>query len=172
MRTTVLSLVSACLVFGTAIHVQSSGAQAPKSGTTNNAWKCAAANPTNALPVGDAPDHLYVVQQTKCTATKGEVAGIKEVEGTATEFAEVKGNNSTGHGVFVESLANGDKLHVTYTFNGTSKDKVFQTGSNKWTVVGGTGMFAGAKGGGTCTAKGSPDGTVNFECKGTYTLAK
>jgi len=30
-------------------------------------------------------------------------------DGAATEFAEKTGNASTGHGVFVETLANGDK---------------------------------------------------------------
>jgi len=50
-----------------------------------------------------------------------------------------------------------------------TKDKVM-SGSNKWTVVGGTGMFAGAKGSGACTAKGAADGSITFDCKGTYTL--
>ena len=31
------------------------------------------------------------------------------------------GDKITGHGMFVETLANGDKIHVTYTFEGTSK---------------------------------------------------
>jgi hypothetical protein len=115
---------------------------------------------------------MYVVEQTKCTATRGEIAGVAEKEGTATEFAEVVGDKASGHGVFVETLANGDKIHVTYTFDGTSKNNVFQSGSNKWTVAAGTGMFKGAKGGGTCTAKGNPDGTTAFECSGTYTLGK
>jgi hypothetical protein len=172
MRRLSLLLVAACLLFAAIAHAQSKAAQALKSGTTSNSWNCAAPSPAQAVPVGDVPDHMYIVQQIKCTATKGEIAGIKEQEGTATEFLEVKGANVTGHGFFVETLANGDKLHVTYEAKGVSKNKGLQSGSNKWTVVGGTGKFEGAKGSGTCVAKGNADGSVTFDCKGTYTLAK
>ena len=166
MRRLLLVLAATCLVVPTTI------AQTPASGKTATSWKCAAPNPVNALPVGDVPNHMYVVEQVKCTATKGEIAGVQEKEGTGTEFAEVTGDTSKGHGVFVETLANGDKAIVSYTFTGTSKSNVMVSGSNKWTITSGTGMLKGAKGSGTCTAKGNPDGTANFECNGTYTLAK
>lgn len=156
----------------TGLAVSTTLAQTPASGKTATSWKCAAPNPVNALPVGDAPNHMYVVQQVKCTATKGEIGGVKEQDGTGTEFAEVTGDASKGHGVFVETLANGDKAFVSYTFTGTSKNNVMASGTNKWTMTGGTGMLKGAKGSGTCTAKGNPDGTANFECTGSYTLAK
>jgi hypothetical protein len=165
----VLMIVAACVLSGAIAQAQTPTAKVAKSGTTANSWKCSPASPSHVVPVGDADNHAYVVQQMKCTATKGEVAGVKEVEGTGTEFAEVTGDNVTGHGVFVETLANGDKLHVKYDFKGMTKDKVM-SGSNKWTVVGGTGMFAGAKGSGACTAKGDADGSITFDCKGTYTL--
>src|SRR6476646_5880263 len=111
MRRFSLVLAAACLAVATTV------AQTPASGKIATSWKCAA--PTaNALPVGDAPNHMYVVEQIKCTATKGEIAGVKEKEGTATEFAEATGDTSTGHGVFVETLANGDKATVSYTFTG------------------------------------------------------
>ena len=151
---------------------QSQAAAAARSGKTASGWKCTAPSPAHALPVGDSPNHMYVVQQTKCTATKGEIGGVKEQEGTATEFADVVGDKITGHGVFVETLANGDKIHVTYDFQGASKDKVFQSGANRWTFVSGTGMMKGAKGSGTCKATGTPGGGIEFECAGTYTLAK
>ena len=166
---------AACLVLSLAegpANAQSQAAAAARSGKTVSGWKCTAPSPAHAVPVGDSPNHMYVVQQTKCTATKGEIGGVKEQEGVATEFADVVGDKVTGHGVFVETLANGDKVHVTYTFEGTSKDKVFQMGSNKWTFVSGTGMMQGAKGSGTCKAKGTPDGGAEFECTGTHTLAK
>ena len=137
-----------------------------------SSWKCAPPNPVHMLPAGDAPDHLYGLRQGKCTATKGEIAGIAEKEGTPTEVMEVSGNTAKGHGLFVETLANGDKIYVNYEFTGTTVDKVLQSGGNKWTVIGGTGKFAGAKGSGSCTAKGNPDGSVNFDCTGSMTLAK
>ena len=166
MRTFQLFLAAACLA------VSPATAQTPASGKTATTWKCAAPSPVNALPVGDEPNHMYVVEQIKCTATKGEIAGVKEKEGTGTEFVDVTGDTSKGHGVFVETLDNGDKAFVSYTFTGTSKNKLMVSGSNKWTFTGGTGMLKGAKASGTCTAKASPDGGLTFECAGTYTLAK
>lgn len=167
MRKQAFVLVVACLTVS--VGQTPTGAQ---SGKTASGWKCGAPSPMNAVPVGDSPNHMYVVQQVKCTATKGEIGGVKEQEGVATEFADVVGDKVTGHGVFVETLANGDKVNVTYAFEGTSKDKAFQMGSNKWTFVSGTGMMKGAKGSGTCKAKGTPDGGIDFDCTGTYTLAK
>jgi hypothetical protein len=166
MRRLLSVLAATCLAGSTTL------AQTPASGKTASSWKCSAPNPVNAVPVGDEPNHMYVVEQMKCTATKGEIAGVQEKEGTGTEFAEVTGDTSKGHGVFVETLANGDKAFVSYTFTGTSKNNKMVSGSNKWTFTGGTGMLKGAKGGGTCKAKGDPDGSATFECSGTYTLAK
>jgi hypothetical protein len=144
---------------GTAVKVASS-------------WKCAPPNPVHALPVGDTPDHMYILQQGKCTATKGEIAGIADKEGTSTEFLESSGSTAKGHGMFVETMANGDKIYISYDFTGTSANKVLQSGSNKWMVTGGTGKFTGAKGSGTCAGKGNPDGSANFDCTGSITLAK
>jgi hypothetical protein len=160
------------VVAATCLAVSTTLAQTPTSGKTASSWKCTAPSPVNALPAGDEPGHMYVVEQAKCTATKGEIGGVKEQEGMATEFVEVTGDTSKGQGVFVETLANGDKAFVSYTLTGTSKDKVMVSGGNKWTFTGGTGMLKGAKGSGTCTAKGNPDGSLNFECSGTYTLSK
>ena len=175
MRRMMHFVVAACLVFSVAQAApgaQSQATAAARSGKTASGWKCTAPSPAHAVPVGDSANHMYVVQQTKCTATTGEIGGVKEQEGIATEFADVVGDKITGHGVFVETLANGDKVHVTYTFEGTSKDKAFQMGGNKWTFVSGTGMMKGAKGSGTCKAKGTPDGGAEFACTGTHPLAK
>jgi hypothetical protein len=147
-------------------------AQTPAPVKVASSWKCEAPNPVNALPVGDAPDHMYVLQQGKCTATKGEIAGIADKEGISTEFMEATGNNGKGHGMFVETMANGDKIYISYQATGTTSNKQFQSGSNTWTVSGGTGKFAGAKGSGSCKGKGNPDGSANFDCTGSVTLAK
>ena len=45
---------------------------------------------------------------------------------TGTEFAEVTGNKSSGHGVFVETFANGDKATFTYQFTGAVADGKMQ----------------------------------------------
>jgi hypothetical protein len=149
------------------LHAQTAGA-----GKLNTQWNCAAPDPVHALPVGDTADHVYVVQQTKCTATKGEIAGVTEKEGASTEFAEGMRNNAKGQGVFVATFANGDKITYAYTFTGVSSGNDFQSGSNTWTMTGGTGTFKGIKGSGTCSGKPGSGGSSVFDCVGTYTVAK
>ncbi len=133
-------------------------------------WNCAAANPVHQLPVSDQANHAYVIEQVHCTTTAGEIGGVKEKEGLAVEFVEATGNSSKGHGVFVETLANGDKITYTYTLTGMMANNMMQSGSNSWTAMSGTGKFQGITAKGTCTAKGKPDGSADFTCSGTYTL--
>jgi hypothetical protein len=166
MRTLFVIAVASCLATGSA------SAQTAASGKTASSWKCSPANPTHAVPVADAPDHAYMVSSAHCTALKGEIDGVAEKEGTATEFTEIMGSTGKGHGIFVETLANGDKLTVSYEFTGTMKNQQFESGSNKWKVTSGTGKLKGATGQGTCTAKGNPDRSINFDCTGSYALAK
>ena len=147
-------------------------AQTTAPGKVDVQWKCAAPNPVHALPVGDKADHAYVIQQFKCTAAKGEIGGVKNNEGSGTEFDEATGTNGKGHGIFVETLANGDKITYSYTSVGVSSNNMLQSGSNKWTATSGTGKFKGITASGTCTAKGAADGSALFDCMGTYTLAK
>ena len=87
--------------------------------------------------------------------------------GTGTEFAEITGDSSQGHGVFVETMANGDNIHFTYQTAGAIK-----SGSNKWQATGGTGKFKGINGSGTCTGTGNADGSTTWTCTGTYSLPK
>ena len=165
---TLLGVPALCVLVAAAMPQ----AQTAGSGKVDSQWKCAAPSPVHALPVGDAAGHAYVVQQAKCTATKGEIAGVKEKDGTSTEFMEASGNEAKGHGIFVETLANGDTITISYTFTGMSSNDVLESGSNKWTVAGGTGKLKGMKGSGTCSGKGAGDGSAVFDCTGTYTLAQ
>jgi hypothetical protein len=110
----------------------------------------------NSIEVGDQPGHAYAIEQIKCNSTKGEYAGVQEKEGTGTEFIEVTGNSSSGHGVFVETFANGDQATFTYQFTGTMKDGKMQSGTNKWQATNGIGKFTqflAAIGGSTTAAR-------------------
>jgi hypothetical protein len=82
------------------------------------------------------------------------------------------GDSTTWHGVFVVTTESGDKIHYSYASSGKGsvKDGQFQSGNNKWSMVGGTGKFAGVSGAGSCTGKGNADGTVTWDCTGTYNL--
>ncbi|HEV8356076.1 MAG TPA: hypothetical protein VGQ17_04835 [Gemmatimonadales bacterium] len=134
-------------------------------------WKCSVVEPANAVPVPGQANHAYSVYQVKCTASSGQVAGVKEKEGTATEFAEVKGNTSKGHGIFVETLENGDTVTYDYQFTSTMNGKVAVSAGNTWKMVRGTGKAKGIKGSGSCKGKGNPDTSLSLECTGSYTTA-
>jgi hypothetical protein len=136
-------------------------------------WKCVPLGKPAMLEVGDVPGHAFVIDQGKCTASKGSsIGGVQQKEGTVTEFADATGNNAKGHGIFVETLSSGDKIRYTFTNAGVSKDGKLVSGSNKWSVVGGTGKFKGATGGGTCKGGGSPDGSTTFDCTGNISAGK
>ena len=140
-------------------------------GKTNVQWKCDKPSDQHSLPVGDKPGHAYSIEQISCTAIKGEIAGNKIKSGTGTEFLDIKGDNATGHGEFVESMENGDKNMYRYEFTASMKNGAFQSGSNKWSLIEGGGKMKGGKASGTCIAKGNPDQSVSFDCMGTYTPA-
>ena len=135
-------------------------------------WNCGKASDAHSIDVGDQANHSYAVSKTTCTATKSGVGGVKEKEGIGTEFDETTGDALTWHGVFVVTMENGDKIHYTYSNSGKGMLKAgqFQSGANKWSMVGGTGKFASAKGEGSCQGKGNADGTATWDCEGTYTL--
>lgn len=141
-------------------------------GKVENGWACGKPTMANSIDVGDKPGHAYAIEQVKCTSTKGEIEGVKEQEGMGTEFAEVTGNSTKGHAVWVETMANGDKIYATYQPTITLKDGMMQSGSDKWQFTGGTGKFKGLKGSGTCKGTGSADGSSTWTCSGTYTLPK
>ncbi len=52
-----------CVVFVFAVGVQAQGKVASQ-------WKCGKATVEHSIDVGDQPGHAYVVNQTKCSATK------------------------------------------------------------------------------------------------------
>ena len=141
-------------------------------GKVDSQWNCGKPTDSHSIDVGDQTGHAYAIAQITCTAVKGEIEGVKEKEGTGTEFDDVKGNKVKFHGVFVETLANGDKLHISYQGTSTMEKGQFQSASDEWTITNGTGKLKGAKGKGTCKGRGNADGSSTFDCAGDYTLAK
>ena len=135
-------------------------------------WKCGAPDPAHVLEAVDQPNHIFSIGQMKCTAVSGEIAGIKQKAGVGTEFHELTGNSDQFKGVFVETLANGDKIHYTYEGTATMKDGALESAKNTWSSTSATGSLKGIKASGTCTARGTPDGGASFECSGEYKLSK
>jgi len=138
----------------------------------DNGWACSKPAMANSINIGDQPGHAYAIDQITCDSTKGEIAGVREKQGIGTEFGEVKGDRSSGHGVFVETMSNGDMVYATYQPTLTVKDGLLQSGMDKWQYTGGTGKFKGLKGSGTCKGSGNADGSSTWTCTGTYSLPK
>lgn len=136
-------------------------------------WKCDA-KPVDdhSIAVGDHEGHLYHVAQGKCTAETGSMGDTKVGEGAYTEFGDINGSKVQNHGVFVNTLAGGDKVFYHYHGSQSVKDGKIESGNNSWTLAGGTGKFEGVKGEGNCKGKGNPDGSSTWNCEGTYTTAK
>ena len=134
-------------------------------------WKCDKASDSHSIDVGDKASHSYAVDQINCTAMKGEIEGVKVKSGMGTELIEINGNKLTGHGEFVQTMANGDKNFYTYQFWGTTKDGALVNAGDKWTLREGGGALKGAKFSGTCKGASNPDQSVTWDCPGEYTLA-
>jgi hypothetical protein len=158
-------LVLGLIILGSTVSLAQSGKVASE-------WKCEKASMSNSIPVADEANHAYAISQFKCTASKGEMAGAKEKEGTGTEFDDIKANNLTGHGIFVETLDSGDKIHISYQTTGAMKDGAMQSGSNRWHISDGSGKLKAAKGSGSCTGKGNADGSSTWTCTGSYSVPK
>ena len=136
-------------------------------GKVDNGWSCKQAEPPKPIDVGDKAGHSYAVRQLACTSTKGEYAGIREKEGTGTEFVETTATGVSGHGVFVETMANGDKVNFNYQFTASTDGKTI---ADKWQATSGAGKFKGIKAAGTCKGTGNPDGSSTINCTGTYSI--
>jgi hypothetical protein len=160
------------LVVVCALCLSSSFSLAWGQGKTDSQWNCGKATEVHSLDVSDEAGHAYVILKNTCTAAKGEIEGLKEKEGALTEFDDVNGNRFHGHGVFVETLDNGDKLYVNYEIRGTMDNGQLTSASNMWNIANGTSKFKGAKGKGSCKGKANADGSATFDCMGEYTLAK
>jgi hypothetical protein len=139
----------------------------------NVTWKCNVVQPMpTPLPVPGEADRVYAVYQAKCTTDAGEIAGVKQKEGTTTEFADMKPTGAMGHGVFVETLENGDTIAYKFQATSTTKNKIVQSATDTWTITGGTGKVKGIKGTGVCKGKGDAEGSITLLCTGNYTLPK
>ena len=134
--------------------------------------KCAKSSIEQMVPVGDRPNHSFGVTQGSCTSSKPwTIAGVAGKEGVGTSSVEADGAVAKSHGVYVETMANGDKAFYRYELTSTTKDGQVQISGHRWQLEGGTGKLQGAKGKGTCKGSGTAD-SMTYECEGEYTTPK
>jgi hypothetical protein len=164
MRFKTISICLSLIAFATV-----SLAQTKISGTV----QCGKSDEQHALEVGDHPGHSLMISKGKCTWTKPmDIAGTQTKEDLGTNFDEVHGNKSQGHGYVVGTMANGDKMYVRIQGSSTLKDGAVESANGAWSFTGGTGKLKGVKGKGTYKGEGAPDGSATYEVEGEYELPK
>jgi hypothetical protein len=130
---------------------------------------CANPDTAHAIPVGDQPDHVFIVSRSRCTWTKPfEIAGSQSTGGDAVQFDEMRGNTSRFQGVYLDIMSNGDTAR--YRYQGTSRSKDGKPQSVEWTWVfaGGTGKLTNLKGKGSCKGGWDRQGKNSWRCTGQY----
>ncbi|HKA36913.1 MAG TPA: hypothetical protein VKH43_08845 [Thermoanaerobaculia bacterium] len=155
--------VAVCLVL--AVSAQ---AQTKTSGKIHCTQATDGPKPVEA---GDAAGHSMGVGKSTCTwSTPMEIAGAKAREGASVSFDDMMGAKYAGRGAHVTTMDSGDKIMVKFQGGGTIKDGKLVSDSGNWSYTGGTGKLKGIKGKGTYKGKGNPDGTLDYEIEGDYSL--
>ena len=158
------------LVVAGAASLWSAGAVAQTKVTGTHV--CSKPDPQHMLPAGDRADHNFAVEQLKCNHTKPmEIGADKAKDGVATDAAEVNGNKSRFHGVYVMTMQSGDKAFLPYQGNGTTKDGKPVESKGTFSFASGTGKLKGIKGKGTFKCTPSGEGW-SCDTEGEYELPK
>jgi len=138
-------------------------------GKIETKWHCSKPSAQHQFNVGDMPDHTYAIAQGTCSATSSGKAFVEKT-GDYTEFDEGWKTSMSWHGRFNVTMDSGDKVY--YTYEGSGPTEIEKPTSNKWRIVSGTGKDKGIKGSGTCSGKRNADGSSDWDCTGTYSMAK
>ncbi|MBZ5627391.1 MAG: hypothetical protein LAO06_00830 [Acidobacteriia bacterium] len=135
--------------------------------------ECGKPDQQHAIPVDDAPGHVYSISHTRCTYPKpANIGAAKKVAGEDVIFSETSGSRVRWYGVYSEAMSNGDKLYYRHKGAGVLQDGAFTSGEDAWEVSGGTGSYKGYKGNGICKLQPQADGTFLNKCRGEYTPPK
>jgi hypothetical protein len=135
--------------------------------------QCDKADPQHSIPVGDRPNHVFTLNQNKCTWTKPmEIAGTQSKEDLTTGFADISGEKSSDRGYALMTMASGDKARVSWQGSGTVKDGQLQSGEGKFSFLSGTGKLRGIKGKGAYKCQGAAGGGFTCDVEGEYQLPK
>jgi len=151
-----------------ALSLLVSGSVAMAQSKVDVKWHCPKATTEHKLDVGDVPDHIYWIGQGTCEAAKSE-DDLKEKSGTFTEFHDAWKTKFNFHGYYIATTEDGDKIH--YTYEGSATSDTTKPMTNKWKIVSATGKLKGIKGSGTCSGKAAAEGSFDWECTGTYSMA-
>jgi len=142
-----------------------------QTGKFSGTLKCGKADPQYAIPVGDRPDHMFVMIQAKCTWQGAEIAGLPARDLLITGVADISGGGAQTHGNSVGTVSNGDKFFIAQQGAASSKQDNSRTEEGTWSYTGGTGKLQGIKGQGTYKGKVGADDFGTWQVEGSYQLA-
>jgi hypothetical protein len=131
--------------------------------TKGPAGTCAKSTNMQTIDAGDQQGHVFAVQSATCTPTT-EVHGAKATSAGFAEHDDMTATRAHGWGVYTETFDSGDKLFYSYHTTAVMKDGALVSGSNTYSIIGGTGKMKGVHGSGSCKLKGTADGGVAYNC--------
>ncbi len=132
---------------------------------TTMTGKCGKNDVQQSVPAGDQQGHMFMVDQGKCTIT-ASLNGATAKEGNYSEHVDATPTHIKQWGVYTVTYDNGDKVFYNYQGVATMKDGVYQNGTNKYQIAGGTGKMKGVKSSGTCKLTGDGSGGLDYTCTG------
>jgi hypothetical protein len=134
---------------------------------------CTRPDTAHTVPVGDRPDHVFVVSKATCAWTRPfEIAGTRAKGGTAVQFDEMNGNASRFHGYYVDVMESGDTARYRYQGTSRFKDGKPQTAEWSWSFAGGSGKLRNLSGRGSCKGGWDREGVNRWRCGGEYRLSR
>ncbi len=160
-------------ILGASLLVVSLVAPAAAQTKISGTLQCSKPDQQYSIEVGDRPNHLFGINQVKCTWTKPlGIAGLQSKEDAYTTFNEITANTSRDHGSGLSTMENGDKSFVRFRGSAKYKDGKPDTAEGSWSYAGGTGKLKGLKGKGTYKGTAATDGSATYEVEGEYELPK
>ncbi len=156
--------VCICVVVALALGMASAQTKTTMTG------KCSKPTVQQSLSVPEQQGHSFTISQGNCTAM-GDVKGVAGKSGVYTEHGDMMGNHLKNGGVYVETLDSGDNIFYEYQGTAMTNNGAITSGTNTYRIAGGTGKMKGIKGSGNCKLTGNSDGSLDYSCNSTYTLA-
>lgn len=137
----------------------------------SGAIKCPKSDTTHSVEVGDQAEHVLIVEKGSCTwSAPLEVAGLKSTGYSGADTVDVIPPKGLARGYSVITMENGDKVFVRYQGTGVMSKEGNLKGEGAWSFTGGTGKLKGLKGKGNYKDSATPDGTLEAQLEGEYSL--
>jgi hypothetical protein len=160
-----------CKSLALAVLLAGFAASALAQTAVSGAIKCPKSDPSYTVEVGDHPGHMMILEKGSCTwSTPLEIAGLKSTAYAGADSVDVVGPKGLAHGYSLITMDNGDKVYVRYQGTGMMSKEGNLTGEGTWSFTGGTGKLKGLKGKGTYKDSGTPDGNLEAQLEGEYSL--